>query len=134
MKLLLKPIVDTDSPLEGEGLVIEKPVSFLGDVDPEMGILVQPDSRMNGEPLSRRVLFAPEGRGSTVGSYVLYALKSNGKHPLAIVMHKAEPIVITGAVISGIPLLEGMPWNFYNEPRILSKVVVNPGGWVEIIE
>ncbi|MEB3755848.1 MAG: DUF126 domain-containing protein [Desulfurococcales archaeon] len=134
MKLHLKPIVDTKLPFEGEGLVIENPISFLGDINPETGVLVQPDSKMRGENISGRILFAPEGRGSTVGSYVLYALKSNRKHPLAIIMHKAEPIIITGAIISGIPLLEGMPWDFYNEPRILGKVTVYPGGWVEIVE
>jgi predicted aconitase with swiveling domain len=134
MKIHLKPIVDTASPIVGEGIVVENPISFLGDVDPISGILVQPDSEMRGEKISNRVLFAPEGRGSTVGSYILYALKSNGNQPLALVMHKAEPIIITGAVISNIPLLEGMPRDFYSKPRIIKRVKIFPGGQVEIFE
>ncbi len=130
----MKPIVDTSTIIEGGGLVVENPISFLGDVDPETGVLVQPDSRVKGEIVSNRVLFAPEGRGSTVGSYIMYALKFNRKQPLALVMHKAEPIIITGAVISDIPLLDGMPRDFYGTPRLLRKVIIEPGGWVEIYE
>jgi len=121
----VKPIVDAGKPVEGEGLVVEKPISFLGDVDPDTGVLRMPDSEMRGSPLKGRILFAPYGRGSTVGSYIMYALRRNGVNPHAIVMHKAEPIIITGAVISGIALYEGMPLEFYSKPRYLRRVLIN---------
>ncbi len=121
----VKPIVDAGKPVEGEGLVVEKPISFLGDVDPDTGVLRMPDSKMRGSPLKGRILFAPYGRGSTVGSYIMYALRRNGVNPHAIVMHKAEPIIITGAVISGIALYEGMPLEFYSKPRYLIRVLIN---------
>ena len=48
----------------------------------------------------------PEGKGSTVGSYVLYNLKRNGKAPLAIVNKECETIVAVGCIISEIPCVD----------------------------
>jgi hypothetical protein len=46
------------------------------------------------------------GKGSTVGSYVIYQLKKNGAAPLAIINRDAETIVSVGAIISDIPMVD----------------------------
>ncbi|HDS63485.1 MAG TPA: DUF126 domain-containing protein, partial [Methanofollis liminatans] len=48
----------------------------------------------------------PYGKGSTVGSYVIYALARNGKAPAAIINGEAEPIIATGAIIAKIPMID----------------------------
>jgi predicted aconitase with swiveling domain len=55
------------------------------------------------------VLIFPGGKGSTVGSYVIYQLKKRGLAPKAMINLRAEPIVAVGAIISGIPLVDGVP-------------------------
>ncbi len=50
----------------------------------------------------------PFGKGSTVGSYAMYQLRLNGMAPVAIVNGTAEPIVATGAIISDIPMVDGV--------------------------
>jgi hypothetical protein len=52
------------------------------------------------------VLIFPGGKGSTVGSYVIYQLKKNGVAPAAIINKSSEPIVAVGAIISGIPMVD----------------------------
>lgn len=54
------------------------------------------------------VLCFPYGKGSTVGSYSMYQLRVNGLAPAAIVNSSAEPIVATGAIMSGIPMVDGV--------------------------
>ena len=54
------------------------------------------------------MLCFPHGKGSTVGSYAIYQLKLNGKAPAAIVNQAAEPIVATGAIMSEIPMIDGV--------------------------
>lgn len=93
---------------EGVGLVSTSPVSFLGDVDPESGLITDPKSDIFGESIEGRVLAFPFGRGSTVGSYVMYSAMRNQRAPLAIVNERAEAVVATGAVISGIPMIDGI--------------------------
>ena len=95
----------------GELLVSPAPISFLSGVDPETGIIVERDHPLQGKCLTGKVLAFPYGKGSTVGSYVLYALSRNGHAPAAIINEEAEPIIVTGAIISRIPMVDriGIP-------------------------
>lgn len=83
-------------------------LSFYGEVDPERGVIMA-----DGREIADRVLVIGRSRGSTVGSYILYALKYYGKAPQAIVMRRSEPIVIVGALLAGIPLYEGLTGEAY---------------------
>jgi predicted aconitase with swiveling domain len=71
--------------------------------------------------VSRRVLVFPTGKGSTVGSYILYRLKQNGAAPAAIVNAESEPIVAVGAIISEIPMVDMVE---------IGKIAT--GDWVEV--
>ena len=109
----------------GALLVSPAPISFLSGVDPGTGIIVEKGHPLQGECISNRVLAFPYGKGSTVGSYVLYALSRNGHAPAAIVNEEAEPIIATGAIISGIPMIDrtGVPLS-----RLKNGVVVTVDG------
>ncbi|NJF25930.1 DUF126 domain-containing protein [Thermococcus sp. Bubb.Bath] len=106
MKLKGKKVVGGKA--EGELIVSQKPLSFLGGVDPETGIVTDAESDIRGESIAEKILAFPRGKGSTVGSYVIYALKKNGKAPKAIIVGEAETIVATGAIIAGIPMVQGI--------------------------
>ncbi|WP_010477834.1 DUF126 domain-containing protein [Thermococcus zilligii] len=93
---------------EGELIVSQKPLSFLGGVDPETGIVTDAESDIRGQSIAGKILAFPRGKGSTVGSYIIYALKKNGKAPEAIIVGEAETIVATGAIIAGIPMVDGI--------------------------
>jgi predicted aconitase with swiveling domain/8-oxo-dGTP pyrophosphatase MutT (NUDIX family) len=91
---------------EGEGTIVlsEAPVSFLGGVNPSTGQLSDPAM---GSHSVKGVVFAfPRGKGSTVGSYVLLDMKRYGTLPAAMINSTAEPIVATGAVMAGVPLVD----------------------------
>ena len=92
----------------GEALVSTMPISFLGSVDPETGVVVEKGHDLEGECLAGKILCFPHGKGSTVGSYVLLALKKKGQAPLALVNEVADPIVVVGAVVADIPMVIGI--------------------------
>ncbi|WP_461863872.1 DUF126 domain-containing protein [Thermococcus sp.] len=104
MKLKGRRIVGGNA--EGRVLLSRKPLSFLGGVDPETGIVIDAESDIRGESIKDRILVFPRGKGSTVGSYVIYQLKKNGVAPKAIIVGEAETIVATGAIIAGIPMVD----------------------------
>jgi predicted aconitase with swiveling domain len=91
---------------EGPLLVSPQPLSFLSGVDPATGIIVEKGHPLQGVCIAGKVLAFPYGKGSTVGSYVLYALSRNGHAPAAIVNTEAEPIIATGAIIGEIPMID----------------------------
>ena len=94
---------------EGVALVSPAPIGFLGGVDPDSGMVIEPGHPLEGESVAGRVLVFPTGKGSTVGSYTIYRLKRNGLAPAGMVCAESEPIVAVGAIISEIPMLDHVP-------------------------
>ncbi len=93
---------------EGVALVTSSPMSFYGGVDPDTGVVVERGHELEGQSVKGRVLVFPHGKGSTVGSYVLYRLKKNGVAPSAMINEKCETIVAVGAIISEIPCVDSI--------------------------
>ncbi|MCI6993916.1 MAG: DUF126 domain-containing protein [Methanobrevibacter sp.] len=91
---------------KGELIVSSEPISFLGGVDPETGIIIDPTHELKGECIKDKVLFIPGGKGSTVGSYVIFQMMKNDTAPNAIICLNAEPIIATGAIMSDIPMVD----------------------------
>ncbi len=92
----------------GPALVSMKPISFLGGVDSNTGLIIERGHDLKGCNLTGRVLCFPYGHGSTVGSYVLYSLAKRGLAPIAIVNQTADPVVVVGAIISEIPMVDSV--------------------------
>ena len=91
---------------EGEALVTNQSISFLGSIDPDTGVVVEKGHELEGKDVTGKVLVFPSGKGSTVGSYVMYQLKKNKTAPAAVINRSAEPIVAVGAIISDIPMVD----------------------------
>ncbi|MBN1761455.1 MAG: DUF126 domain-containing protein [Methanomicrobia archaeon] len=92
----------------GKALITRQKISFLGAVDPVTGIIVDKALDIYGESITDRILIFPGGKGSTVGSYVIYQLKKHGKSPLAMITRSAGTIVAVGAIIAEIPVVDSL--------------------------
>lgn len=91
---------------EGEALVSSEPIGFYGNVDPKTGVVIEKGNPLEGENIKNKILVFPCGKGSTVGSYVIYGLAKNGVGPKAIINEETETIVATGAILAGIPCVD----------------------------
>lgn len=90
----------------GEAIVSRAPMSFYGGIDPKTGIVIEKGHELEGQCVKDKILVFPQGKGSTVGSYVIYGLKKNGVAPVAIVNKETETIVATGVILAGIPCVD----------------------------
>lgn len=90
----------------GTALVAAAPFSFVGGVDPATGTVLDEASGLQGLRLAGHVLAFPHGKGSTVGSYVVYGLAKRGQGPAALINERAETIVATGAILGGVPMVD----------------------------
>jgi predicted aconitase with swiveling domain len=97
-----------DGSATGTVLRSTEPISFYGAVDIETGEFIEDGHQLEGENVSDTVLVFPRGKGSTVGSYVLYGLAKRGTAPAAIVNAETETIVATGAILGEIPCVDGI--------------------------
>ena len=92
--------------IEGEALVTSQSISFYGGVDPETGIVVEKGHELEGQSITDKILVFPSGKGSTVGSYVIYQMAKTGKGPKALVLKDCEAIVAVGCIISDLPCID----------------------------
>ncbi len=91
---------------EGEAIVSREPIGFYGGIDAKTGIVIEHGHELEGQCVTGKVLVFPCGKGSTVGSYVIYGLKKNGVGPAAIVNKETETIVATGVILADIPCVD----------------------------
>jgi predicted aconitase with swiveling domain len=91
---------------KGKLIISKDPISFLGGVNPETGEIIDNNHELKGKIIKDKILFIPGGKGSTVGSYVIFQMKKNNTAPKAIICINAEPIIATGAIISDIPMVD----------------------------
>lgn len=109
----------------GQALISSAPIGFLGGVDPATGNVIEKGHPLEGKNIAGKVLVFPNGKGSTVGSYVMLQLAKNKKAPAAIINVSAEPIIAVGAIISGIPMVDKPEEDVYAILKDGQKVTVD---------
>ncbi len=111
--------------VEGEALVTQMPISFLGFIDPNTGMVIQKGHELEGKSIRGKILIFSTGIGSTVGSYVLINLAHNGLAPKAIIQRESDTVTLVGAVIGEIPLVHRLDQDPLTAIKNGDKVIVD---------
>ena len=91
---------------EGVAIVSPEPIGFYGGIDIKTGVVIEKGHPLEGKSVTGKILVFPSGKGSTVGSYVIYGLKKNSVAPSGIINKETETIVATGVILAGIPCVD----------------------------
>lgn len=101
---------------EGEGggrlLVLDRPLSFWGGVDPETGRISDPRHPQHGESVRGRILVMECAIGSSSSSAIMLELLRNDVAPAAIVLGSTDAILVLGVLVAeelgypSIPLVD----------------------------
>jgi predicted aconitase with swiveling domain len=91
---------------EGKAIVSTEPIGFYGGIDIKTGIVIEKSHPLEGKSVKNKILVFPNGKGSTVGSYVIYGMKKNNVAPAGIINKETETIVATGVILAGIPCVD----------------------------
>ena len=120
---------------EGVALVSRDSVSFYGGIDPVTGVVTESGHTVEGECVTGKVFVFPTGKGSTVGSYMIYRMAKMGAAPGAIVNLETEAILATGCVISNVPLVDRIGEEAFEglESGMVLRVDAD-AGTVEVVE
>ncbi len=89
--------------VEGEALVTDVPITFLGFVNRNTGVIEEEGHPINGQSMANKILIFPKGSGSTVAPYVLLGLFYNGNGPIAIINTDLDQQTIPACSLLGIP-------------------------------
>ncbi|MGB9697751.1 MAG: DUF126 domain-containing protein [Thermodesulfobacteriota bacterium] len=111
MKIILKGRKITGGVGQGEAVVTREPISFLGGVNPDKGMVVEKGHELEGQIITNKVFIFPHGKGSTAGPYIIYAMAKRKTAPAAMINLEAEPIIAVGAAMGNIPLVDKLDQN-----------------------
>ena len=85
---------------EGRLLVLRKPVSFWGGVDPESGRVADPRHPQHGECLGGRIVAMERTIGSSSSSAIMLELLRNGAAPAGVVVGEPDAILVLGVLVA----------------------------------
>ncbi len=96
-----------DFTVEGEALVTDTPITFLGYVNRLTGVIEEEGHPANGQSLAGKVAIFPRGTGSSVAPYVLLELHYRGVGPLAVVNSEIDQQTVPACSLEGLPYAYG---------------------------
>ena len=109
--------------VRGRALVTDVPITYLGYVNRDTGVIEEAGHPLDGVAIEDTVLIYPKGSGSTVAPYVLMGLIYTGKGPRAVVNRDICPLTLPACSLLGLPYGHG----FNHDPCM----TVNTGDVVE---
>ena len=98
--------------ITGKALVTDVPITYLGYVNRDTGVIEEPGHPLDGIKIADKVLIYPKGSGSTVAPFVLMGLIYTGMGPLAIINRDVCPLTLPAASLLGTPYAH----SFGNDP------------------
>jgi predicted aconitase/predicted aconitase with swiveling domain len=93
--------------ITGEAFVTDTPITFLGFVNRETGVIEEPGHPADGQSMAGKIAIFPRGIGSTVAPYVLLELFYRGNAPLAILNTDIDQQTAPACSLTGIPYAYG---------------------------
>jgi predicted aconitase with swiveling domain len=84
----------------GSAIVLARPLSFWGGLDPGTGELIDTHHPQLGANIAGCILVMPTGRGSSSSSYVLAEAIRAGTAPAGIILREPDGIVALGAIVA----------------------------------
>jgi hypothetical protein len=97
----------------GKALISSDPVCFY-QAEPKTGIMIENNHALKGQNIANRVLIFPSGKGSSaVQGEGLHQLTKNGTAPKALIIQHPDTVLVAGAVIWKIPLVDQVEEEFY---------------------
>ena len=92
---------------KGKALVTDVPITYLGYVNRDSGVIEEPGHPLDGVAIADTILIYPKGSGSTVAPFVLMGLIYTNKGPRAIVNRDVCPLTLPAASILNVPYAHG---------------------------
>ena len=93
--------------VRGRALVTDVPITYLGYVNRDTGVIEEPGHPLDGAAIADTVLVYPKGSGSTVAPYVLMGLIYTDLGPKAVVNRDICPLTLPACSLLGVPYGHG---------------------------
>ena len=116
--------------------IISKDRIMFYQVRPEDGMMEEKNHCLEGRIIAKKILIFPGGKGSSVVQQDgLYHLDRFHNMPAALIVQNPDPVLVAGAIIMEIPMVDRLSPEFYETVKDGDMVVVNADeGYVESLK
>jgi uncharacterized protein len=94
--------------VEAEAIVAPDGFSARYDLDHTTGVISREAHTLYGRSIAGRALVTTTGKGGTATGWRLLDLVARGTAPAALVFRRANPVMVQGAVLAGIPIVHAL--------------------------
>ena len=93
--------------VQGRALVARDGFSARYDLDRIRGVFARPEHRLAGQSYVGRILVLDAAKGGVATAWMLHEMAARGVVPAALVLNRANPIMVQGAAFAGLTMLSG---------------------------
>ena len=123
-KIILKAKRAFGPEVEGEALVSRDPIHFVMDIAPETGKVIGVKHSLFGENIAGKILVISSAKGGVQSAMGIAELAKNNSSPKALIYNKTNPIMVQGAVMTNIPIMDDFDKNPVG--------VIRSGDWIKV--
>ena len=117
----------------GIALVAQDDFSARYDLDRIKGIFSRPAHKLVGESYVGKVLVLNNAKGGVASSWMLREMSTMGKAPIALLLNRANPIMVQGATFANLCFVDRFDTDITTALKTGDRVTVDPvTGTVEI--
>ncbi len=113
-----------DFVVTGEAFVTDTPITLLGFVNRETGVIEEPGHPADGQSMAGKMAIFPKGSGSSVAPYVLLELFYRGQAPIAIINTEIDQQSAPACS------LESIPYAYHFDDDVIANI--NHGDMVKL--
>jgi predicted aconitase with swiveling domain len=112
--------------ISGEAIVSRSAMCFYL-CDPKTGMVIERNHPLQDRSIAGKILVLESGKGSSVVQVDgFYQLWTKGTLPKAIILREAEPVIVSAAVVVGVPMVDRVQGDLYD--------LIHDGDIVEVTE
>jgi predicted aconitase with swiveling domain len=93
--------------VKGRALVASDGFSARYDLDRIRGVFSRPEHKLAGESYRGRVLVLDAAKGGVATAWMLHEMASRAVMPAALVLNRANPIMVQGAALADFTMISG---------------------------
>ncbi|HTE76851.1 MAG TPA: DUF126 domain-containing protein [Xanthobacteraceae bacterium] len=112
--------------VRGKALVASDGFSARYDLDRIRGVFSRPEHRLAGESYQDRVLVLDAAKGGVATAWMLHEMKARGVIPAALVLNRANPIMVQGAALADFTMISGFDLDITKAIPNGAQVEVDP--------
>jgi len=112
--------------VQGRALVASDGFSARYDLDRIRGVFSRPEHKLVGETYNGRILVLDAAKGGVATAWMLYEMTARGIIPLALVLNRANPIMVQGAAFADFTMISGFDLDITKAIASGAEVEVDP--------